>query len=773
MRKHILTSLLMTAALTLSLVSCQREEVLNGGVLQDVSISVLVPDNQLVKSNADPGNASEINRCILEIYDGQGQIVGSRQTVAVTNNSADFTATLTIGSSYKFVFWADHVADAADLATDLNYITTDLSAITYAENAFKNNNDQMDAFFLSETKAVEASMSFDLKRPFGQVNFISTTGINTNLDAEAVKVTFAKAPTTFNAIDGTRGTETATLAPVDFTAFANTTATNAGERHLTFDYIFADPDAEDQTLVDVTFETEGTLGLEPISVNNVPVQRNYRTNLKGNILPEQTGTEINIDVTIQPGFDGDQEFPLPEEGGEENPYDPGDLTATEVEVTEAALNFYGTTNGTQNHYYNLTVNTPNNWGYENRFNFDIYSKSENHTEVPAGTYRFSKDADIENTFCLTESSVNWTYVPVIDGVLTIDENGAIFMDVTTETEDYEGNVTRARYTVSYTGDITVTDYTVPDPNFPESTTMAAPTLKVVDYGYPPVVGNIYNINLEINDAEGTGYVATLNLYAGLNFNNGVVSFVDEEFNFIVKDNETQVGAGDIILGEHESYVRNNNTNADTDVKGGTLSVNGNTVSGTLILQGDVEISFNVANEIDLNGQTMPTPGSNVSGAVDQTYDGEVNAYAYLYADCWHITIAPKYQFEGPAVSLDLLHGGLGSTDDISGTYTCATTGEANTFYPGCIYPESYPTAYGVVYYHCKSAGYNGGDYATINEGTVTITQTDIETPDQWTINATCDIVISGKDPNNNDINITYSNIIINISDNSGTSWLAF
>ena len=168
MRKHILTSLLMTAALTLSLVSCQREEVLNGGVLQDVSISVLVPDNQLVKSNADPGNASEINRCILEIYDGQGQIVGSRQTVAVTNNSADFTATLTIGSSYKFVFWADHVADAADLATDLNYITTDLSAITYAENAFKNNNDQMDAFFLSETKAVEASMSFDLKRPFGQ-----------------------------------------------------------------------------------------------------------------------------------------------------------------------------------------------------------------------------------------------------------------------------------------------------------------------------------------------------------------------------------------------------------------------------------------------------------------------------------------------------------------------------------------------------------------------------------------------------------------------------
>ena len=657
------------------------------------------------------------------------------------------------------------------MATDLNYITTDLSTISYAENAFTNNNDQLDAFFLSETKAVEAAMSFELKRPFGQVKMISTTGINTDLSNASVKVSFAKAPTTFNALEGTLGTETATLAPIDFTEFANITATAQGERTLTFDYIFAS--ATEETLVDLTFDTEGITGLNPINATNIPVQRNYRTNVRGNILPEQTGDEINITVTLQPGFDGDEEYPLPEEGGEENPYDPGDLTATEVPVTEAALNYYGTTNGTQNHYYNLTVNSPNNWGYENRFNFDIYSKSEDHTGVPAGTYRFCKDADIENTFCLTESSVNWAQVSVTDGELTIDENGAIFMDVTTETEDYEGNVTRARYTVSYTGDITVTDYTVPDPNFPESTTMAAPTLKVVDYGYTPVVGNIYNINLEINDAEGTGYVATLNLYAGLNFNNGVISFVDEEFNFIVRDNETQVEAGDIILGAYESFVYNNNTYADTDVKGGTLSVNGNTVSGTLILQGDVEISFNAANEIDLNGQRMPTPGSNVSGAVNLTYDGDVNAYAYLYADCWHITIAPTYQLEGPAVFLDLLHGGLGSTDDISGTYTCATTGEAYTFYPGCIYPESYPTAYGVVYYHCKSAGYNGGDYATINEGTVTITQTNIEKPDPYNIKATCDIVISGKDPYNNDINITYSNIIINISDHSGTSWLAF
>ena len=211
----------------------------------------------------------------------------------------------------------------------------------------------------------------------------------------------------------------------------------------------------------------------------------------------------------------------------------------------------------------------------------------------------------------------------------------------------------------------------------------------------------------------------------------------------------------------------NGNGARTDIKGGTLSVSGGTVSGALLLQGNVEISFSTDNGLDLNGQSVPMPGSNVTGDVTLTYDGDVNAYAQLYQDCWHITIAPVYPNQGPALSLDLLHGGNGSLEDISGTYTCAATGEANTFYPGCMYPESYPTIYGVAYYNCVSASFQG-DYATISEGSVTITQTNREEIDQ--IKATCDVVLSGNDPNGNAINITYPGITVKINDNQGSSY---
>lgn len=755
MRKQILSGLLMTAALAFSLSSCQREEVLNGGTSQEVSISVLVPDNRLVKSNADPGNASEVNRCILEIYDSEGQIVGSRQTVAVTDNSADFTATLTIGNSYRFVFWADHVADAADLTADLNYSTTDLRAITYAGNAFTNNNDQLDAFFLSETKAVEAAMSFTLKRPFGQVRIISTSGIDTDLSNASVKVSFDNAPTIFNAIDGTIGSETASLSPAGFTDFANVTATVQGERQLTFDYIFAAP--EDQTLVNITLETEGIAGLDPISVANVPVQRNYRTNIRGNILPDQTGTEVNIEVSIQPGFDGD------DINVGDAPYDPGDIEPTPVDVNNAALNYYGTLNGTSNYYYNLIVSNQDASGWTtDRFGLGIYSSVENHGSIPAGTYRFSSETDVENTFCLTECMINNVTVTesITDGVLTIDNSGNLTVSLDIISDE-------ARYTLTYTGEADFMDYTAPNPDFPESATMTSPVIKIGSYSqYEIVVGNLYHFTLEINDTDGTGYNASLDLYAGLDFDNGTISFSDDEFSF--SDGEGDNTAGTIRLGEWNSYIKNGN-GARTDIKGGTLSVSGGTVSGALLLQGNVEISFSTDNGLDLNGQSVPMPGSNVTGDVNLTYDGDVNAYAYLHQDCWHITIAPVYQNQGPALSLDLLHGGNGSLEDISGTYTCAATGEANTFYPGCMYPESYPTIYGVAYYNCVSASFQG-DYATISEGSVTITQTNREEIDQWTIKATCDVVLSGNDPNGNAINITYSGITVDINDNQGSSY---
>ena len=56
----------------LLLTSCQRDELQGGSISGEevtVSISAVVPGDggAVVKSNDNPGNGSEVNRCILEV----------------------------------------------------------------------------------------------------------------------------------------------------------------------------------------------------------------------------------------------------------------------------------------------------------------------------------------------------------------------------------------------------------------------------------------------------------------------------------------------------------------------------------------------------------------------------------------------------------------------------------------------------------------------------------------------------------------------------------
>ena len=57
----------------LLLTSCQRDELQGGSISGEevtVSISAVVPGDggAVVKSDAEPGNGDQVNRCILEVY---------------------------------------------------------------------------------------------------------------------------------------------------------------------------------------------------------------------------------------------------------------------------------------------------------------------------------------------------------------------------------------------------------------------------------------------------------------------------------------------------------------------------------------------------------------------------------------------------------------------------------------------------------------------------------------------------------------------------------
>lgn len=173
--------------------------------------------------------------------------------------------------------------------------TDDLTNITVKGN-YAGNNDEFDAFtgaLLDYQVKGAFSENITLRRPFGQLN-VKTLDMaaipDPTLKPTKVKVAFTAVPTSFNAKKGEIGAATAA---VEYTADVL-----SADGDLTVDYIWAP--VEEATLAD--FSMTFLNGTTEISTNgdfkNIPIRRNYRTNVSGNLLTKQ-GT---FNVTIDPEF---------------------------------------------------------------------------------------------------------------------------------------------------------------------------------------------------------------------------------------------------------------------------------------------------------------------------------------------------------------------------------------------------------------------------------------------------------------------------------------
>ena len=85
-----------------------------------------------------------------------------------------------------------------------------------------NNNDERDAFYLTETKTLTSTeaLNFTLRRPSGQVNLVATdlTSLPADFDFSniTVKVGFTEVPAGFNALTGEITEERTVIDPVSF-----------------------------------------------------------------------------------------------------------------------------------------------------------------------------------------------------------------------------------------------------------------------------------------------------------------------------------------------------------------------------------------------------------------------------------------------------------------------------------------------------------------------------------------------------------------------------
>ena len=301
MKRYLLSTFTIAAA-ALLVTSC-NDEMDNGLKTGDegtVTFTAQLPSEMGTRAFADGLTAKHLQYAVyeagqstpLKVFGDETTVMGEAEMV---NLKKSVTLKLTSGKSYDVIFWADATTDSPYTFNPASQeVSVDYSKVN-------NNSDNCDAFFKKETITVSGNQSVDVKltRPFAQVN-IGTDDFDA-AKASGLEVTqtevVAKAFATLNLATGKVSDE----ADRTFTMKAIPTASDGefpvagGYKYLSMDYLLV---GADKATVDVAFNYGGP---QNRTFTNVPVQRNYRTNIYGSLLTNTT----DFNVVIEPAFSGE------------------------------------------------------------------------------------------------------------------------------------------------------------------------------------------------------------------------------------------------------------------------------------------------------------------------------------------------------------------------------------------------------------------------------------------------------------------------------------
>ncbi|MBP3290555.1 MAG: leucine-rich repeat domain-containing protein [Alistipes sp.] len=294
--------LMAVAAFGMLLTSCAKDDTVAPVEDKEALVSFCVNSPAVATRYGEGETAQDL---YYAVYDTQeGYVAGLSKVDGSVEIKTSTTVNLNLvqGRSYEVIFWAQ--AEAEDAPYTLAWGNTAAEAtMTYKPQAtLTANNEAYDAFYAHvESFEVKGAVSqtVELKRPFAQLNvatadtaLASTAGVDIATTGVEVKGVY----TTLNlANDTVDGETTLTFAP---TTKANGKISANGKEydHIAMNYLLVNA----KKLVDVTLtlaENNNTAALTR-NYTSVPVQRNYRTNIIGNIL---TST-ADFNVEIKPGF---------------------------------------------------------------------------------------------------------------------------------------------------------------------------------------------------------------------------------------------------------------------------------------------------------------------------------------------------------------------------------------------------------------------------------------------------------------------------------------
>lgn len=262
------------------------------GKTSTVSFSVGTPEIA-TRAYSDGATATKLQ---YAVYNAAGEELTD---LTVTNGEIHGSTTvnlqLTTGNTYSVIFWA--AAEDAPYTVDFGTKT-----MTVDYNGAVSNAENRDAFFKYHTFTVKGAQTetIELRRPFAQLNIgaadyaaSASAGYTPTQSAVVVKNVYS----TLNLASGVVSDDVvAEFALADIKK--DETFPVAGNEYLAMNYLLV---GTEKSVVDIEFTYTDGSNAKTRTVGSVPVQRNYRTNIYGNLLT----SEVDINVEIKPGYDGE------------------------------------------------------------------------------------------------------------------------------------------------------------------------------------------------------------------------------------------------------------------------------------------------------------------------------------------------------------------------------------------------------------------------------------------------------------------------------------
>lgn len=306
MKKLIYCALALAAGLLAA--SCQQEELAPVGEAGVVTFEVAIPELATKSYDAEGKN---VNDLVYAVYSTAAETIEDAQKCndlrffyAVNETSgASFDANgkgivsleLLNDQNYLILFWAQ--SNDAWVKAQGNNIN--LFNVTYP-TSMAANNEHLEAFsgvsFIKNVKGARKE-TVKLTRPFAQINIATTMPEAFTATLSQSEMSVVRAAKSFNVATQLASEDAQT---VSFTA-ANVPVADfkTGYTYAGANYIFANGN------VDVTYKIYTSHGNVENTVHAVPVAKNYRTNIIGNLLT----SDVEYTVELDKNWKGEYERP--------------------------------------------------------------------------------------------------------------------------------------------------------------------------------------------------------------------------------------------------------------------------------------------------------------------------------------------------------------------------------------------------------------------------------------------------------------------------------